>query len=144
MHQYILLFLMAVFINPVWADDSYWQCRAHDTQGNQWVVNNLYEQVATNKAFEACKKQSDAPTSCKALKDNCDYFSNGLSTRPMWRCMALDLMSKIWKNDPRANRDEAALEAEAICKQHSPMPETCYINLMTCKNLNERVYTPRT
>ena len=139
MYKYIISGLIALFINPAWAEDSYWQCSAHDVYGKQWIINNLYEQVATNRAFEACKKQSETPTSCKAPKDHCEYFSNGLSTRPMWRCMALDLMSKMWKNNPRPDRDEAALEAQAICKAHSPMPDTCYINLMTCKNLNENV-----
>ncbi len=138
MHQSIYAVLAILFINSAWADDSYWQCSAHDIQGKQWMVNHLYEQVATNRAFEACKKESEAPVSCKALKDNCDYFSNGLSTRPLWRCTALDLMSKIWRNNPRPNRDEAAIEAHDICKRYSAMPETCYINLMTCKNLNER------
>ena len=137
MHKYIVSFFMIALIKPVWADDSYWQCSAHDTTGQQWIVNHLYEHVATNKAFEACKKQSMAPTSCKATKDSCDYFSNGLSTRPMWRCAALDLMAKVWHSSTHPNRDEAALEANDYCKQRSGMPESCYINLLTCKNLNE-------
>ena len=139
MHKYVLSLSILLIINPVWAEDSYWQCSAADSKGMQWVVNHIYEQVASNKAIEACKKQSPAPASCNSLKDNCDYFSNGLSTRPLWRCTALDLMSKTWRNNPRPNRDEAAIEAKENCERHSSMPDTCYINLLTCKNINETV-----
>lgn len=139
MPKHLLTLLILMVINPLWADDSYWQCHATDSKGMQWVVSHGYEQVATNKAVEACKKQSPAPESCKALRENCDYSSYGLSMRPLWRCMALDLMSKIWRNNPHPNRDEAAIEAKENCEHHSPMPDTCYINLLTCKNIHENI-----
>lgn len=138
MNKYLITFLFLIFIRPCWADDSYWQCAAQDNQHKQWVVKSPYERVATTRAFEACKKQSVSPLSCKISQERCDYYSNGLSTRPMWRFLALDQMSKLWYSNIRAHRDDAALEAKAFCQKHSAMPESCYINLMTCKNLNER------
>jgi len=142
MHQYRILFfvpsLLLCMVNHAWSEDSYWQCIAQDSQEKRWVVQSPYERVATTRAFEACKKQSAAPIGCKTPKDSCEYFTNGLSTRPMWRCMALDQMSKPWYSSIHANRDDAAIESKEICKNHSAMPESCYINLMTCKNLNER------
>ena len=138
MNKYLLMLLLLCIIEPGWADDGYWECAAQDAEQKQWVIKSPYERVASTKAFEACKKQSIAPISCKIPKENCDYFSNGLNTHPMWRCLALDQMSKLWRSEIHTNRDEAALESKAFCQQHSPMPESCYINLMTCKNLNER------
>lgn len=142
MNQYsIIFFTTALFflhIRPAAADDSYWQCSALDNQEKSWVVISSYERVASTRAFDACKKQSAAPLSCKTPKESCEYFVNGLTTRPMWRCMALDQMSKPWFSNIHSNRDEAAIESKDFCQRHSGMPESCYINLMTCKNLNER------
>ncbi len=34
-------------------------------------------------------------------------------------------------------REDAALAAQTSCKRESSIPETCYINLITCVNLND-------
>ena len=98
---------------------------------------SLYERVSMNKAFDDCKKQSPVPTSCKAVKEGCEYFAHGISTRPMWRCTALDQTAKPWVGNTYSNEDEAALGAKEDCQKHSALPWTCYINLLTCKNLSE-------
>lgn len=137
MNKSLIVFLLLCIVQTSWAEDSYWQCAAQDDQQKQWIIKSPYERVATTKAYEACKKQSVVPVTCKIPKENCDYFTNGLNTRPMWRCLALDQMSKPWWSEVHSNRDEAAIESKMFCQQHSSMPESCYINLMTCKNLNE-------
>lgn len=147
MKQLIISILLCLCIlKPVWADDNnYWQCVAHDSEKKQWMVKNVYEQVASNKAFEACKKESRAPVSCKAPKASCDHFSDGTdsakqqatSSNAMWQCTALDQKATTWPGSTYSNRDEAALGAKANCRKHSSLPDTCYVNFLTCKNIND-------
>ena len=138
-----LFLVVFIIIKPTWADTNlnntnYWQCTAYDDGKKQWVIKSLYERVAANKALDACKKQSTAPTSCKMRKEICEYFAHGLSTRPMWQCTALDQTAKPWMGGTYSNQDDAALGAKVYCQQHSILPGTCFINLLTCKNLSER------
>ncbi|WP_028387687.1 hypothetical protein [Legionella fairfieldensis] len=120
------------------ASGNYWRCTSFDGENKEWTVNSNYELSAINKALDACKKQSNRPTSCKTAKETCEVFINGTSTRPMWRCTALDQMAKTWPGNIYAHRDDAAIAAKAYCQQESSFPDTCYINLITCKNLNSR------
>lgn len=143
MNKLVALFFIPTFVlcgtKQIWADEvNYWQCAANDNQSKQWIVRSAYERVAMTRAFDACKKQSATPISCKFDKESCEYFANGISTRPMWQCTALDQMAKPWMSDIYNTRDKAAIQSKEYCQQHSGMPESCYINLMTCKNLNER------
>jgi|GEM_PF-1400737 len=118
-------------------ENNYWNCHAYDSQNMQWEAKSQFERAAASKAFDACKKQSHVPQSCKIATDYCDSIVNGVNTRPMWQCTALDQMAKHWVSQIYVQRDEAALDAKAFCQQHSGMPQSCYLNLMTCKNLNE-------
>lgn len=117
-------------------DNSYWQCRAYDQDNYQWTAKSTYERTAVNKAYEACKKQSKKPETCKTAKEYCEGFINGISTRPMWQCTALDRMAKPWVSAVYSNQDDAALGAKAYCQERSTVPTTCYVNMVTCKNLN--------
>ncbi len=147
MHNYIIktIFLALIFIiNSSWAtapdesNTSYWECSAHDSESKQWDIRSIYERVASTKAFDACKKQSNVPLSCKTTRESCDYFAHGTSTRPMWQCTALDQKAKAWLGNVYTNKDDAALGAKAYCQEKSTVPDSCYINFITCKNLNER------
>ncbi len=120
-------------------DNSYWKCAAYDSENMLWEAKGQFERAAVNKAFHACKKQSRVPESCKIATEYCDAIVKGVSTRPMWRCTALDQMAKHWVSNFYLHRDDAALAARAFCEQHSGMPQSCYLNLMTCKNINERL-----
>ncbi|WP_133127790.1 hypothetical protein [Legionella nagasakiensis] len=144
--SYLIIFLSFFFFlfSTGWAqeavilkgDDSYWQCSAYDQENNQWIAKSPYERTAINKAYDACKKQSRAPKTCKTAKESCDAIVKGRNIRPMWRCTALDSMAKAWMSDIYRHRDDAALGAKAYCQQRSTVPASCYINLLTCKNLN--------
>lgn len=116
----------------------FWQCVAYDSQHLEWAGTSTYQLTASNKAMDACKKQSHHPATCKVAKESCDAYVHGVNTSPMWQCTALDLMAKPWVSNPHHLRDDAAIAARGLCEQHSAMPDTCYINLMTCKNLNEQ------
>lgn len=121
-------------------NDSYWQCTTYDAANQQWTEKNFYKKVALNVAFSACKKQSQFPASCKTGSGNCEQFNQGMSVKPLWECTALDSLAAPWRNNPDANREEAALAAKAYCKQHSAVPETCYVNLITCVAKREMVH----
>lgn len=117
---------------------NFWRCTTYDAENKQWAVNSSYEITAINKSYDECKKESNIPTSCKTAKEACEMFLNGVTTHPMWRCTALDQMAKLWPSNIHTHRDDAAIAAKAYCEQGSAFPDTCYINLMTCKNFNSR------
>lgn len=52
----------------------------------------------------------------------------------MWRCTAIDITAQPWESNFYSNRDDAALAAQAYCKENSTLPATCYINMVTCAN----------
>lgn len=115
-----------------------WQCIAKDANHKQWTINSNYQRNAINHALEACKKESTLPTTCQALDNDCDSLLNGLSTKPLWRCISLDQTATPWTGKLSSNKDDAALSAKSSCKEQSTLPGTCYINMLTCTNLNLR------
>lgn len=115
---------------------TYWQCSVYDGAGKQWMVQSSYQLAAINRAFDACKKQSQHPATCKSSKEDCDAFVNGRSTRPLWQCTALDHTGTPWPSNLYPQRDDAALAAKAFCQHNNGSPDTCYVNLITCKNIN--------
>lgn len=135
----IFTLLCMLIIEPIWANNI-WQCVAHDQQDKEWVGNSAYERVASNKAIEACKKESRRPVSCTVDDEACYNFVNGKKlssaiTREgaSWQCTALDQKAKVWTGDSSIDRDEAAMTAKAYCQEHSKLPDTCYINFLMCK-----------
>ena len=127
---------------PVNENSSYWQCITQDKTNKQWTARNGYQKVALNIAFAMCKKESEFPASCKASKSNCEGFYMGMSTKPLWRCTAVDHTAAPWNSNFYSQRDDAALAAEAYCKENSSVPDTCYINMVTCRNFNEGLNYP--
>ncbi|WP_298625970.1 hypothetical protein [uncultured Legionella sp.] len=120
-------------------EGSYWQCITRDKTDREWTARNSYQKVAINIAFDACKKESEFPASCKAAKSDCEGFYRGMSTKPLWRCTALDQTAEPWFSNFYSQRDDAALAARAYCRENSTVPDTCYINMVTCRNFNEGV-----
>jgi len=115
---------------------NYWQCSTIDSENKSWTEQGAYELTATNRAFAKCKKESNYPTTCKTSKNNCEQYINGITTRPMWQCIALDQNAKRWPSNYYYQRDDAAIAAKAYCQDKSSLPETCYVNLITCRNMN--------
>jgi len=124
-------------MNAIAAND-YWQCTSRDATEHEWKATGDYEINALNKSYEACKRDSKSPVSCKTSKEECDFLVNGETTRPLWRCTAYDQMAKKWPSNLYRHRDDAAIAARAYCEDRSGFPDTCYINLMTCKNVNPK------
>lgn len=128
-----LMISILLLIKPLWADESnLWQCTASDSESKQWVVRNRYERAAISKAFDACKKQSHVPISCKIDPGVCKGFDHEGSVSTSWQCTALDQNAKPWVGHADTSQDDAALAAQAICHKNSPVPDSCYINLLTC------------
>ncbi|MFC3907548.1 hypothetical protein ACFORL_00460 [Legionella dresdenensis] len=141
MSKWIMSFLLAFLCNGLLATSTdSWNCTAYDQGSGQWTASSDYERSAINKAMELCKKSSQYPTTCKISKNDCDYLANGQSTRPMWQCKALDQMAKIWPSSYYTQRDDAAIAARSFCEEKSAFPDTCYVNLITCKNVNQVEY----
>ncbi|KTD68138.1 MULTISPECIES: hypothetical protein [Legionella] len=116
---------------------SYWQCSAHDATQTQWTSENIYQKMALNLSYAACKKGSKAPATCRTAKAGCIQFINGVNVMPMWQCTAFDREASAWRSNLYPTRDDAALAANAYCRQKSSVPYTCYINVVTCMNKNE-------
>jgi hypothetical protein len=114
----------------------YWECSAYDVDYREWTIQSPYQRMAINLALDGCKKESQAPSSCKVAKEQCELFVNGKSTRALWRCMALDDKAKKWFSNTYAKRDDAAIAALDYCKANSSSSDSCYINLLTCRDLN--------
>ncbi len=114
------------------ANGAYWQCTTFDASNKQWQAQSPYKKIALNVAFASCKKESTAPLSCKAPQTRCEQLIAGISIKPMWVCTALDRTAVPWRSDLYSQRDDAALAAKAYCREKSIVPETCYINLVTC------------
>jgi hypothetical protein len=137
-----LIFLVSVIFFSILANASgndtpntIWECRANDSLYVSWIGNGNYQKMAAGKAFESCKKQSQLPHSCAIVADSCEVYVHGKTTHALWRCTALDQLSKTWRSSIFSHRDDAALAAKDYCYQESDMPDTCYINLLMCRNL---------
>lgn len=136
----ILLLSLAASAPSVYAEPmvngDYWQCTTHDETNKQWDAVSIYQKVALNFAFASCKKESVAPATCRTTQSNCEQFIQGASTKPMWKCLALDRTATPWRSDAYSQRYDAAFAARAYCQQKSTVPGTCYVNLVTCSNKN--------
>jgi hypothetical protein len=122
---------------PIITSSNYWQCSTEDKANSQWTAQNSYRKIAINKAFEACKKESQLPATCKTSHTSCEHYVDGINTSPQWQCTALDYNAEPWKSNLYQQRDSAALAALAYCKSNSSIPATCYMNMVTCRDKNE-------
>ena len=117
--------------------NSYWQCSSQDGTKKLWSAKNGFEKAALNQAFASCKKESDLPSTCKTSKSNCKLINHKINTNPIWYCTALDQIAETWQSIVYDRREDAALGAKAFCIAKSSVPDTCYINLISCVNLSE-------
>ena len=139
MNTRVLLLLLIPTLscaNRINTMDNYWTCKAEDANHMQWSSEGGYERETSTLALDACKKQSSSPSTCFVTGNSCELFINRVTTRPMWRCVALDQLATPWHSGVHAHREDAAIAAKSYCHQHSTMPYTCYINMLMCKNYN--------
>lgn len=117
--------------------DQTWECHAHDSMQKQWMTQEKYKVAAINEALRACKQESETPATCHVVKDHCVLYVNGVNISPLWQCTAIDFNAHAWRSTIYNNEYDAALGAKGYCQQNSDLPETCYINLLTCFDLNK-------
>ncbi|ARB91130.1 hypothetical protein [Legionella longbeachae] len=122
------------FAVPVDLNGDYWQCTTHDATNTFWTSKSTYQKIALNFSYAKCKKNSKIPASCRTSKANCENFIAGVNVMPKWECTAFDKEAFVWTSNRYRHREDAALAALAYCKQKSPIPDTCYINLISCMN----------
>ncbi|KTD00341.1 hypothetical protein OQJ19_16100 [Fluoribacter gormanii] len=125
------------FAEPINTEGNYWQCSTHDVTQTKWTSQSTYQKIALNLSYSECKKNSNKPATCKTSNASCVRFIHGANVTPMWQCTAFDREAMRWNSNHYPNRDDAALAAQAYCKHKSPVPHTCYINVVTCINKNE-------
>ena len=130
-----LLNAHVTFAYPI-SESGDWECSAYDVHYREWKTPSVYQRLAINRALDVCKKESETPSSCTVAQEQCEQFVNGKSTRPLWRCIALDDRAKKWVSNVYSKRDDAAIAALDYCKANSASSQSCYINLLTCKDLN--------
>ena len=135
--------LFWLFSPLLWAEAplsplNYWQCIATDQAKKEWTMQSNYHVTALNRSLALCKKNSEFPRSCRAPRESCEQFINGRTTRPMWQCSSIDYRGFAWHSNEYLHKYDAALAAKTLCRQHSDKPGTCLVNLLTCKNKNER------
>lgn len=132
----LLLLLITFSISFSCFSQDTWNCQVKDATGKYWEVQHKFRMSARNLAMDTCRKQSTAPNSCDFANQSCDTLYDGLSKDPLWVCLALDSTAKGWKNHPNKQKYDAALSAKGFCQHKSSVPETCYVNLLTCKDIN--------
>ena len=152
MRYVIHTLLVFLVVTPIWAENNqsepkgdYWQCLAVDKDNKNWSSQNAFKRIAMYRAFESCKKESTNPSSCKNDENACQYFGDQVKTlsssmnynsSAQWQCTALDKTAKNWSGNPSSNQDDAALNAKAACRAESTIPDTCYVNMLTCVDMN--------
>lgn len=126
------------------ADDNLWECNIQDVENKIWSEKNAYHKKALNMVYESCIKESNQPQTCKKSNVMCEAYVT-TQNKPMvarakirrarhggWQCTAFDRAAIAWRGGVHRNRDAAAWGAKTFCKQRSRVPETCYINFVTC------------
>jgi hypothetical protein len=138
--KYIILLMFS--FSSIWAETDmhqiiYWQCSSSDNANNQWTSKSANKRAALNISFEACKKESEIPTTCKS-SDSCDGINRlGTITKPKVNCTAFDRLGQAWVSYVNTQGEDAAMAAKDYCQKNSVLPYTCYVNLVTCANSYE-------
>lgn len=122
------------------ASSNEWHCLIIDSDNKPYEASSDYKQTALNRAFEACKKNSQDPATCKLAQSRCvggNQVNGSPDIQQVWRCSALDNQAVLWKAESSAGPDRALLRAKARCMRESPVPLTCYAYHMFCKNITK-------
>lgn len=131
--RYSLTYIFALFAScQIAKADSYWQCSVQDKNQKNWSAKNTYKRVALTMAMEFCKKESLSPVTCENTNPACIGFNQKEMHSTAWKCTAFDFTATSWVGDYYEHRDKAVLGAKNFCKHKSPLPDSCYVNNITC------------
>lgn len=129
--------ILILFCPSIGFSNDLWLCKAHDNTNKEWLAQSPYPKIAINRSLDACKRQSTNPLSCRITSNDCESPQLDPSTKPYWRCTAIDQQGTPWNSIYYLNKEDAALAANAYCHSKSPLPETCFINMITCVSSNQ-------
>ncbi|MBA2710041.1 MAG: hypothetical protein H0U57_05580 [Tatlockia sp.] len=131
----VICFFCSMFAQAASAE-SKWSCIAIDGQNRQWTVSSNYHKTSFNKSVDECKKRSNVPATCHVIKESCNMLVKQILVKPRWQCTAFDFHADKWIATSSRSPDKAALSAKGFCKLNSALPDSCYINVITCRTLN--------
>ncbi|MCC5793089.1 MAG: hypothetical protein JJT82_10870 [Legionellaceae bacterium] len=135
--RYTLFFLLNLITVGSFASEAMiWRCLAIDRMGQTWKSTSSYVKSAQASAHALCKKESRNPWQCFSSRELCEVFRFGNSRASFWRCTAYNQKNnEKWRSGPYGARLEAAAGALGYCEQFSKYPDSCYINMLTCKKI---------
>lgn len=119
-----------------------WQCSSQDSTNITWIAKHTYQKTAINRALGLCKKQSQYPETCKVNMELCKGGSpihsvlQPTPVKTMWQCSALDFNADPWRSNFYSTREKAAIGSLIFCRTKSKVPDTCYLNTITCRNVS--------
>lgn len=131
--KYIVAIFIPMMMSSLFA--STWTCQIADKNGTIWEGKHRYQLPAKMNALHLCKNESRSPMSCVRTKETCTETEEEVSSKSYWQCTAFDQMGKEWSAEPLKNRDDAAIQAKESCLNESGFPDTCYVNLLTCRDI---------
>lgn len=114
-----------------------WDCYIKDANNLVWKAQSSYKRQSVNKVKDLCKKASQNPLSCTVKQVQCESIFKGYAFAPLWQCTGIDRIGAGFRGSKSQNRDTAAINARSRCVLESTLPFTCYVNTITCNNLNQ-------
>lgn len=140
--RYCMLLLLSAsyssFALNIIVKQDLWQCTLQDSTKKEWVAQNAFQKIAFNKTLDLCKKESKQPANCTSEVVKCEQLIMGSRNKPAWKCTALDMNAEAWRSNEHPGRIEAAFAAKGYCRHKSLVPDTCYVNMVTCVNKGAR------
>lgn len=114
--------------------NSYWQCSTTDSADKVWVGRDINRQAAINQSAQACRDNTENEGSCISARESCVQVVNNRIVRPSWRCTAFD-MTTYYRGAVQYTREDTIESALDKCRRLSFSPNTCKVNMLTCKNV---------
>ena len=134
MKQCVLFIGLCVLTHHASANHN-WLCVAEDRYHHSWQSTGYHEQIALNRAFDACKKNSHLPFSCSVSQASCTAYDSKLLRTAGFQCVAIDKLATAWVGNTYRTPAKALMAAKRYCQNQSPLPDTCYTYPILCKTV---------
>lgn len=112
---------------------STWLCSAYDSKKIRWQAQYEHRMEAARQATLACRRDSSEPASCTQGMQDCQKTDKDTNA-PAWVCIAVDANAQSWHSNPYPNPADAAIAATDYCKSKSAVPDTCFVNTISCQD----------
>lgn len=112
---------------------STWLCSAFDSNKIRWQAQHEHRMEAARQATLACRRDSSHPATCTQAYQDCQKTDIDINA-PAWVCIAVDASAQSWHSNPYPNQADAAIAAQDYCKSKSTVPDTCFVNTISCQD----------